>query len=74
MTRQGELKQQLIGALKDWRSDAGLTQRDAAKCLGISQSSMGDLKRFSLGRLLDLWVKSGGDVTLKLSRRKGPHD
>lgn len=68
-----QLRAELMGQLRLWIQDNGLTQTDAAERLGITQARVSDLvrgkwKKFSLDMLLTLAAKAGMRVRLELER------
>ena len=68
-----QLRAELMGQLRLWIQNNGLTQADAAEQLGITQARVSDLvrgkwKKFSLDMLLPLAAKAGMHVRLELSR------
>ena len=68
-----QLRAELMGALRLWIQDNGLTQTDAAERLGITQTRVSDLvrgkwKKFSLDMLLTLAAKLGMHLRLELDR------
>lgn len=68
-----QLRAELMGQLRLWIQDHGLTQAEAAERLGVTQARVSDLvrgkwKKFSLDMLLTLAVKVGMHVRLELSK------
>lgn len=68
-----QLRAELMGQLRLWIQDNGLTQTEAAERLGITQARVSDLvrgkwKKFSLDMLLTLATKAGMHVRLELDR------
>ncbi|MGZ8217852.1 helix-turn-helix domain-containing protein [Methylomagnum sp.] len=68
-----QLRAELMGRLRLWIQDNGLTQTDAAERLGITQARVSDLvrgkwKKFSLDMLLTLAAKAGMRVRLEWDR------
>lgn len=68
-----QLRAELMGQLRLWIQDNGLTQTDAAERLGITQARVSDLvrgkwKKFSLDMLLTLAAKAGMRVRLEWER------
>ena len=68
-----QLRAELMGALRIWIQDNGLTQAEAAERLGITQARVSDLvrgkwKKFSLDMLLTLAAKVGMHFRLELDR------
>ncbi|WP_295455166.1 XRE family transcriptional regulator [uncultured Thiodictyon sp.] len=68
-----QLRAELMGQLRLWIQDSGLTQADAAERLGVTQARVSDLvrgkwKKFSLDMLLTLAAKVGMHFRLELSR------
>lgn len=71
---QDELKQQIMSAISQWIKREGLTHKDAAKRLRIQAEQIcalnGGRCGYSLGRLLDAWVRCGGTWRLDLKHDK----
>jgi len=66
------MRSQLLIALKDWRVSSGLTQKDAALVLGVTQARISDLERgkiniFSLDTLVRFAQLAGLKPQLKLA-------
>lgn len=61
-----DLKQQLVQGLRDWHESQGITQKEAARRLGIWPQNLGRLDGLSISKLLNLWVKTGGHWRLTL--------
>ena len=67
-----QMRAELMADLRKLIEDKGLTQSEAAKKLGVSQSRISDLVRgkwekFSLDMLVTLAIKAGIRVTLHLA-------
>jgi len=66
-----QLRADLMGRLRLWLKDSGLTQAEAAEKLGITQARVSNLvrghwKKFSLDMLLTLAVKAGLQFKIEL--------
>ncbi len=66
----------LLGALQARVKAWGVTQAEAAKCLGITQSRLNDLlkdrfNKFRLGALFDLATRAGLKVKLSIEGGRG---
>ena len=66
-----EMRSLLLQGLGRWLTEAGMTQTEAAKVLGITQARVSDIKRgkissFSLDLLVRLAARAGLKPTLKL--------
>jgi predicted XRE-type DNA-binding protein len=66
-----QLRADLMGRLRLWIKDSGLTQAEAAEKLGITQARVSNLvrghwKKFSLDMLLSLAVKAGLQFKIEL--------
>lgn len=67
-----EMRSLLLHGLVQWLTDSGMTQTEAAKLLGVTQSRVSDLKRgkisqFSLDLLVRLAARAGLQPQLKLA-------
>lgn len=68
-----QLRADLMGQLRLWIQDNGLTQAEAAERLGVTQARVSNLvrghwKKFSLDMLLSLYAKAGMRFRLELDR------
>ena len=66
-----QMRADLMGKLRLWIRDSGLTQEEAAERLGITQSRVSNLvrgqwKKFSLDLLLTLAAKAGLQFKIEL--------
>ena len=66
-----QLRADLMGRLRLWIKDSGLTQAEAAEKLGITQARVSNLVRghwqkFSLDMLLTLAIKAGLQFKIEL--------
>ena len=66
-----QMRADLMGKLRLWIRDSGLTQEEAAERLGITQSRVSNLvrgqwKKFSLDMLLTLAAKAGLQFKIEL--------
>ena len=66
-----QMRADLMGKLRLWIRDSGLTQEEAAERLGIMQSRVSNLvrgqwKKFSLDMLLTLAAKAGLQFKIEL--------
>jgi len=66
-----QMRADLMGRLRLWIRDSGLTQEEAAERLGITQSRVSNLvrghwKKFSLDMLLSLAIKAGLQFKIEL--------
>jgi len=67
-----QMRSDLMADLRKFIKTKKLTQNDAAKILGVSQSRVSDLitgkwEKFSLEMLITLATKAGKHVTLKIA-------
>ncbi len=73
MSDQATLKQELIHTIAQWVCKSGLSQREAARCLGVYQPMVNEIMhgrcRYGLGRLIDAWAHSGGECRLVTTRK-----
>ena len=66
-----QMRADLMGKLRLWIRDSGLTQEEAAERLGVTQSRVSNLvrgqwKKFSLDMLLTLAAKAGLQFKIEL--------
>ena len=66
-----QLRADLMGRLRLWIKESGLTQAEAAEKLGITQARVSNLvrghwKKFSLDMLLTLAIKAGLQFKIEL--------
>jgi predicted XRE-type DNA-binding protein len=69
------IRSDLMLQLSDLIAERGLTQRAAAKVLGVTQPRISDLVRgrvelFSIDTLVEMLTRLGVDVTVKTKRRR----
>jgi predicted XRE-type DNA-binding protein len=69
------IRSDLMLQLSDLIAERGLTQRAAAKALGVTQPRISDLVRgrvelFSIDTLVEMLTRLGVDVTVKTKRRR----
>jgi len=68
------IRADLMSQLKELIEERGLTQKDAAEALGVTQPRISDLVRgridlFSIDTLVEMLTRMGVAVTLKTKRR-----
>ncbi|GJM42600.1 MAG: transcriptional regulator [Ardenticatenaceae bacterium] len=66
-----QMRAKLMNDLREYIQSSGMTQTEAAKILGVTQSRVSDLMRgkwekFSLEMLITLEARAGRQVTLEL--------
>jgi predicted XRE-type DNA-binding protein len=72
-----QARDRLLGQLSAWVEGSGLSQRDAARLLGVHQPIVIILLRDPEGRgislvtLLEMWERIGGEFTLTIKAPKG---
>jgi predicted XRE-type DNA-binding protein len=68
-----EQRAKLLMELEAWLKESGLSQKEAAKHLGVDQPRVSDIKngkfsRFTIDKLIELAMKAGIVAEIKITR------